>query len=67
MQRTSKLVLFFVLAAGITAGAEKDAVTVTSDVAPIFVKSCMTCHRPGEIAPMSLLSYAEARPWERRR
>ena len=66
MQRTSKLVLFFALAAGITAGAEKDAVTFTSDVAPIFVKSCMTC-RPGEIAPMSLLSYAEARPWERRR
>ena len=63
MQRTSKLVLFFALAAGITAGAEKDAVTVTSDVAPIFVKSCMTCHRPGEI----FLSYAEARPWERRR
>ena len=65
MQRTSKLVLFFALAAGITAGAEKDAVTFTSDVAPIFVKSCMTCHRPSEIAPMSLLSYAEARPWAR--
>ena len=65
MQRTSKLVIFFALATGIATGTEKEAVTFTSHVAPIFLKSCMTCHRPGEIAPMSLLSYAEARPWAR--
>ena len=63
MQRTSKLVIFFALATGIATGTEKEAVTFTSDVAPIFVKSCMTCDRPGEIAPMSLFSFAEARPW----
>ncbi|MBI3882509.1 MAG: cytochrome c, partial [Verrucomicrobia bacterium] len=33
------------------------------DVAPVFYKNCVTCHRPGEVAPFSLLSYKEARPW----
>lgn len=37
--------------------------TFTKDVAPIFYRNCTTCHRPGQIAPMSLLSYQEARPW----
>jgi hypothetical protein len=38
-------------------------VTFTKDVAPIFFKSCAECHRPGEIAPFSLMSYKDARPW----
>ena len=33
------------------------------DVAPILYKNCVTCHRPGEMAPMSLLDYKSARPW----
>jgi hypothetical protein len=37
--------------------------TFTKDVAPILYSRCIECHRPGEIAPMSLLSYDEARPW----
>src|ERR671912_522309 len=37
--------------------------TFTKDVAPILYKNCASCHRPGDIAPMSLLTYAEARPW----
>jgi hypothetical protein len=37
--------------------------TFTKDVAPIFYKNCTNCHRPGEIAPMSLLTYKDARPW----
>ena len=37
--------------------------TFTKDVAPILLKNCAGCHRPGEIAPMSLLTYEEARPW----
>jgi hypothetical protein len=37
--------------------------TFTRDVAPILFKNCTTCHRPGEIAPMSLLTYDDARPW----
>jgi mono/diheme cytochrome c family protein len=37
--------------------------TFNKDVAPIFFKKCAECHRPGESAPMSLLSYKDARPW----
>ena len=40
-----------------------DVPTFTKDVAPILYANCASCHRPGEIAPMSLLTYAEARPW----
>lgn len=40
-------------------------VTFTKDVAPIFQRSCVTCHRLGEMAPMSLMTYEDARPWAR--
>jgi hypothetical protein len=43
--------------------AAPGAPTFTKDVAPILYKNCVGCHRPGEIAPMSLLTYADARPW----
>ena len=39
--------------------------TFSKDVAPIVFKNCVGCHRPGESAPMSLLTYADARPWAR--
>ncbi|SVC49165.1 uncharacterized protein METZ01_LOCUS302019, partial [marine metagenome] len=42
-----------------------DQVTFTKHVAPILQRSCQVCHRPGSIAPMSLLTYEEARPWAR--
>ena len=48
-----------------TAVAAQDDVTFTHDVAPILYKSCVSCHRPGELAPMSLQTYAEVRPWAR--
>ena len=38
-------------------------VTFTKDVAPILQRSCQGCHRPGSVAPMSLLTYEDARPW----
>ena len=38
-------------------------VTFTRDVAPILQQHCQTCHRPGEAAPFSLLTYQQARPW----
>ena len=44
---------------------EKKEVTFTKDVAPIFFKNCATCHRADDIAPMSLLTYKDARPWAR--
>ena len=37
--------------------------TFSKDVAPILYNNCTNCHRPGEIGPMSLLTYADARPW----
>src|SRR5476649_2060538 len=40
-------------------------VTFSKDVAPILQKACQNCHRPGAIAPMSLLTYQDARPWAR--
>src|SRR5215470_5593213 len=44
--------------------AEPEA-TFARDVAPILYSKCVTCHRAGEVAPMSLLTYEEARPWAR--
>jgi hypothetical protein len=41
------------------------APTFTKDIAPILQRSCQGCHRPGEIAPMSLTTYQEVRPWAR--
>jgi hypothetical protein len=40
-------------------------VTFTKDIAPILQRSCQNCHRPGQVAPMSLLTYEDARPWAR--
>src|SRR5215210_7275044 len=41
------------------------AVTFAKDIAPIFQKSCQGCHRPGQMAPMSLVTYQDVRPWAR--
>ncbi len=41
------------------------APTFSKDVAPILYKQCVECHRPGEAAPMSLLTYEQARPYAR--
>ena len=40
-----------------------EPVTFSRDIAPILQENCQMCHRPGEAAPMSLLTYDEARPW----
>ncbi len=37
--------------------------TFTKDVAPILYRNCVQCHRPGDVAPMSLLDYKSVRPW----
>jgi hypothetical protein len=55
----------FVLGGAPRAQAPSAGVTFNKDVAPILNKNCVSCHRPGEIAPMSLMSYADARPWAR--
>ncbi|HTA40801.1 MAG TPA: cytochrome c [Bryobacteraceae bacterium] len=41
----------------------QNQVTFTKDVAPIFQEKCQDCHRKGSMAPMSLVTYEETRPW----
>jgi hypothetical protein len=54
-----------VLAGQIAPAGQSRETTFSRDVAPIFYSSCVYCHRPGEVAPMSLLTYQSARPWAR--
>lgn len=44
-------------------GIDPSSVTFSKDIAPILQRSCLSCHRPGGGAPMSLISYQEVRPW----
>jgi uncharacterized protein YbaA (DUF1428 family) len=55
------LAVSFGLSAGLA--ATPGSPTFSKDVAPIFYKHCAGCHRPNDIAPMSLLDYQSARPW----
>ena len=45
--------------------AAEESPTDAKDIAPIFRQKCEACHRPGYIAPMSLQTYEEVRPWAR--
>jgi hypothetical protein len=56
-----RFAVFGLLSSVIAMGA--DAVTFNKDVLPILQKDCQTCHRPGQIAPMSFLTYDSTRPW----
>jgi hypothetical protein len=53
------------LALAVTAQATDPSspVTFAKDVLPILQKNCQNCHRPGQVAPMSLITYGETRPW----
>jgi hypothetical protein len=48
-----------------TASAQASNPSFAKDIAPILYSRCVMCHRPGEVAPMSLMSYDEVRPWAR--
>jgi len=60
-------ILIFVAQAAEVAGTKEAnrQVTFSKDIAPIFQKSCQSCHHAGTSAPMSLLTYNETRPWVR--
>src|SRR5437016_14237411 len=45
------------------AQAANNSITFTKDIAPIFQEKCQACHRTDSMAPMSLVTYEEARPW----
>src|SRR5712692_5546475 len=54
------------LLAGMETGSQAPSstpVTFNKDVLPILQRNCQTCHRPGDIAPMPLLTYEQVRPW----
>ncbi len=57
------LTVAFAWAAGPAATTSASNVTFNKDVAPILNANCAICHRPGEIGPMSLLTYKDARTW----
>jgi len=67
-----KMALTLVAAAGMATPfglnaqqAASTEVTFTKDVAPILQRSCQNCHRPDGVAPMSLVTYEDVRPWAR--
>ena len=60
-----KRLLFALALVGTSSSAFAQQPTFSKDIAPILQKSCQTCHRPGAIAPMSLLTYEDVRPWAR--
>jgi hypothetical protein len=53
------------LGAAVPVLAADTVVTFSKDVAPIFQAKCQGCHQPNSIAPMSLITYQESRPWAR--
>ena len=66
MQSTSRVVCLFLAGAftGLAADlAEVRPVTFTRDVAPILQERCQECHHSGGMAPMSLTTFEETRPW----
>jgi len=56
-------ILSLALSVAALAAAPSTAVTFHKDVEPIMQKNCQSCHRPGEVAPMSFLTYNDVRPW----
>ncbi len=63
--------LLMTAAPAMAAGNDGERVTFTKDILPILQENCQNCHRPGGqnmagmIAPMSLMTYQEVRPWSK--
>jgi hypothetical protein len=57
--------IWILAAVAVVAVAADAPVTFNKDVLPVLQNNCQGCHRPGEVAPMSLMTYAEARPYAR--
>jgi hypothetical protein len=62
---TGSVAAALVLAATAPVGTQSQGPTFSRDVLPILQKNCQGCHRPGEIGPMPLITYAQARPYAR--
>ena len=56
---TAKLTVPLLAAAALLSAADK--ITFTENIAPIVYQNCATCHRPGEAAPFSLITYEDVK------
>jgi hypothetical protein len=72
MKKLSRILGSAIIVVGVLAGVALTAqspvvtaVTFHKDVEPILQKNCQTCHRPGQVAPMSFTTYDAARPYAR--
>jgi hypothetical protein len=63
MTNRSTLIALILPALSIAADLNTKAPTFAKDVAPILQEKCQACHRAGSMAPMSLVTYEETRPW----
>src|SRR6267142_2642060 len=59
----ARVSIFVFLIASAMLAESPAPVTFYKDVLPVLQKQCQSCHRPGEIAPMSFMTYQETRPW----
>jgi len=62
---SASMVVLAVAVPALAADTAPASVTFSKDVAPIFQAKCQGCHQPNSIAPMSLITYQESRPWAR--
>src|SRR5262245_49425389 len=63
MLRAPAFALVAILFPALASPSSAATPSFAKDVAPILYASCVSCHRPGEVAPMSLVSYQDVRPW----
>jgi hypothetical protein len=63
MKKATFPAILLAATAAVCSAASMPNVTFNKDVLPVLQKRCQECHRPGEIAPMSFMSYEAARPW----
>jgi hypothetical protein len=63
MRNPEVLAVFAFASLAFAADTAPKTLTFTKDIAPIFQEKCEGCHRKTSMAPMSLVTYQEVRPW----
>jgi hypothetical protein len=63
MELITKLAFASLVVCAAALAADNPSVTFHKDVEPILQRNCQSCHRPGQVAPMSFLTYQNVRPW----
>ena len=69
IKRVALIAVLGTIATGLAQTPQKastpNRITYEKDIAPILAENCQSCHRPGQIGPMPLLTYQQTRPWAR--